>query len=96
MNGVWHAAKLRFFATLAARWHFAQRTCSRWSTPSGRSRARSPVCGGSFSGCSGLSIIVVMLAALWTLTRPNRGLTQEPLEGTHQLSPKKPNDEPAA
>jgi cytochrome c oxidase subunit 2 len=35
----------------------------------------------------GAIFLVVMLAALWTLTRPNRGFGQEALEGSHQVSP---------
>lgn len=34
----------------------------------------------------GAIFLIVMLAALRTLTRPNRGFAQEPLEGTHQVS----------
>ena len=55
--------------------------------PAGPQSAKIATLWWFFFWTLGAIFLVVMLATLWTLTRPNRGLQQEPLEGTHSASP---------
>ncbi len=87
MSGVWHAAKVALFATVAAAMAFGATDVQSAVNPVGPQSGKIANLWWFFFWLLGAIYIVVMIAALWTLTRPNRGLAQEPLEGTHQLSP---------
>ena len=87
MSGVWHAAKVALFATVAAAMAFGATDVQSAVNPIGPQAGKIANLWWFFFWLLGAIYIVVMIAALWTLTRPNRGLAQEPLEGTHQLSP---------
>lgn len=86
MNWCARAAKLGFFAAVTQVIAFCATDVQSVVNPIGPQSGRIANLWWFFFWLLGAIYILVMVAALWTLTRPNRGLRQEPLEGTHQLS----------
>jgi len=87
VNWVGRAAKLALLAALAAAVAFGATDVQSAVNPIGPQSGKIANLWWFFFWLLGAIYIVVMIAALWTLTRPNRGFGQEPLEHTHQLSP---------
>jgi cytochrome c oxidase subunit 2 len=81
------AAKLLCFAAFTAALAFCATDAQSVVNPVGPQSGKIAGLWWFFFWLLGAIFLLVMLAALWTLTRPNRGLAQEPLEGTHQVSP---------
>ena len=87
MSWYGRAAKLACFAAWTAPLALCTTDVQSAVNPIGPQSGKIANLGWFFFWVLGAIFLLVMIAALWTLTRPNRGFAQEPLEGTHQVSP---------
>ncbi|MFL6447329.1 MAG: cytochrome c oxidase subunit II [Bryobacteraceae bacterium] len=80
------APKLTCFAGSVATFAFCATDVQSVVNPVGPQSGKIANLWWFFFWLLGAIFILVMIATLWTLSRPNRGFGQEPLEGTHQVS----------